>query len=470
MGWRSWNCYHLDVSDKKIRAVVDAVSAKDRKVDGIATSLLDLGYDRVGVDDGWQACGAGYKESFHGKDGTPLVNKSIFPDLKDLVTYGHARKVKMGWYNNNCHCMDEGKLRSETVFGEEAYKKDIEMLIDAGFDGVKIDNCGDEDGSGFAGRVKYLKESGHVLMVENANQGDKRHQGPGGPHGPPRGDPVDQSWCPMNMFRTGGDIGASFHSAMQKLNRTRPYQDLKAPVSRPGCWAYPDMLEVGNIKSFVESRSHFGGWCVVSAPLILGLDVTNSKLVDSVWDIISNHEAIAINQAWAGHPGRLVYETSEDQSGQRGAYQVWAKRMPEGGQAALIINTGVSTVDVSIKLADLGLEGPCSMRDVWAHRDLGRATTLWEVTGLKKHDSAFVRFSPSSPAPPAPPVPPSPPPPSPPSPPSPVPTVCGTCRACFNPTNHKCQADGTHHPKTKAACEAKGHIWCGSSASEAYVI
>jgi hypothetical protein len=78
---------------------------------------------------------------------------------------------------------------------------------------------------------------------------------------------------------------------------------------------------------------------------------------------------------------------------------------------------------------------------------------------------------PTPPAPPSPPTPspPSPPPPSPPSPPTPVPSQCGTCRVCFNPANHKCQADGAHRPKTKAACEAKGHIWCGPSTSEQYV-
>ena len=32
---------------------------------------------------------------------------------------------------------------------------------------------------------------------------------------------------------------------------------------RPGCWAYPDMLEVGNFvgpNSYNESRTHFGAW------------------------------------------------------------------------------------------------------------------------------------------------------------------------------------------------------------------
>jgi len=70
--------------------------------------------------------------------------------------------------------------------------------------------------------------------------------------------------------------------------------------------------------------------------------------------------------------------------------------------------------------------------------------------------------SPSPAPPPSPPSPPSPPkPPSPPSPPSP--SQCGSCKVCFNPSNHKCQDNGPRAPHTRAACEAKGHIWCGHS-------
>lgn len=51
------------------------------------------------------------------------------------------------------------------------------------------------------------------------------------------------------------------------------------PASRPGCWAYPDMLEVGRMEgtgqtsaamSADESASHFAAWAIVSAPLVLG--------------------------------------------------------------------------------------------------------------------------------------------------------------------------------------------------------
>jgi len=120
-------------------------------------------------------------------------------------------------------------------------------------------------------------------------------------------------WCPFNWFRTSGDINASPMSWFHNLQTTIAFQDRSAPLARPGCWAYPDMLEVGRINGadgkldLPWNRAHFGAWCVVSSPLILGLDITKPALLGPVVPIITNPEAIAVNQAWAGHPGGLVW-------------------------------------------------------------------------------------------------------------------------------------------------------------------
>jgi hypothetical protein len=72
------------------------------------------------------------------------------------------------------------------------------------------------------------------------------------------------------------------------------------------------MLEVGRVvpplpdKEFTWNRAHFGSWCIVSAPLILGLDITNNDKLSPILEIIGNKEAVKINQEWSGHPGMLV--------------------------------------------------------------------------------------------------------------------------------------------------------------------
>ena len=62
-----------------------------------------------------------------------------------------------------------------------------------------------------------------------------------------------------------------------------------------------------------ESRTHFGAWAIVSAPLVLGMslsldDPVAQKALDTVWDVITNKEVIAVSQTWAGLPGALVRE------------------------------------------------------------------------------------------------------------------------------------------------------------------
>lgn len=98
------------------------------------------------------------------------------------------------------------------------------------------------------------------------------------------------------------------------------------------------MMEVGRISggTIEWSRAHFGAWCVVSAPLILGLDLTDQKTLDTLVPFIMNKEAIKINQLWAGHPGRMVQEFNASAGGL--PVQVWVKPQPAGKLAVYIVN------------------------------------------------------------------------------------------------------------------------------------
>ena len=46
--------------------------------------------------------------------------------------------------------------------------------------------------------------------------------------------------------------------------------------------------------TFAEQRSHFGGWLIVSSPLVLSLDPANDTAMDLVWPFVGNPEAIAV--------------------------------------------------------------------------------------------------------------------------------------------------------------------------------
>ena len=260
------------------------------------TSLYDLGYTDVGLDDAWQSCGA-YgpdKFTFHDADGVPVVNTTRFPDLRAMTTHGHNVNLTVGWYANNCICEDH-------CFSHKCYEGDVDSLLSYGFDSYKIDGCGKQlDLQAYA---DLIADKGKKILIENC------HWGYTLPFYTPDGD----LQCPYNYYRSSQDIRGTYSSAMNNLLTLDPIA--KQNLSVPGCWAYPDMLQVGckggaggsadTGLTFAEARTHFGGWCVTSSPLILSHDLTDENVADEVWDIISNREAIAINQAYAGESGSM---------------------------------------------------------------------------------------------------------------------------------------------------------------------
>ena len=53
-GWRSWDAFENSVNQTLQQNQVDAMVDRSRTVDGKITSLLELGYNRIGLDDAWQ--------------------------------------------------------------------------------------------------------------------------------------------------------------------------------------------------------------------------------------------------------------------------------------------------------------------------------------------------------------------------------------------------------------------------------
>lgn len=140
-GWRSWYAYYTRMNQGIIAKVIDALTAKNRTVQGWDTpvSICDLGYCMVGIDEGWEGCGLGANGSQHFANGTPATNLNLFPDMPGLVRHGHQNGLKMGWYFNGCGCWD----RVEPAGGWEIdYEGDIRRMHEYGFDGVKFDGCG----------------------------------------------------------------------------------------------------------------------------------------------------------------------------------------------------------------------------------------------------------------------------------------------------------------------------------------
>lgn len=299
MGWRNWNAFMQDISQDILERTMDAMVKKGPN----GLSLLDVGYSDVGLDDYWQACGQGLRGGFHDKAGRPIVNTTTFPDLRGMVSHGHDLNLTVGWYMNNCYCAESGFSDLEIDLHQ---RKDVEATVGYGFDSLKLDGCGQENNLTRWVELLHAESPTKPVLIENCHWG---------------GDLASPDWCPYHFARTSPDVTTGKGTAewapiwlnMQTMARTNS-------AARPGCWGYPDMLQTGNCMAEYQrpsmDRTIFGMWAIVSSPLILSFDLHDEARRSRVWEVITNRDAIAVNQAWVGDAGRLVYSWDPSDAGQ----------------------------------------------------------------------------------------------------------------------------------------------------------
>ena len=153
----------------------------------------------------------------------------------------------------------------------------------------------------------------------------------------------------------------------------------------------------------------FGAWCITSNPLILGLDVTNATTVNMFWPIISNTEAIAVNEDYAGFSGSRFFASDDvsfftpcgwwAKNCSFPTVQYWYKPMSNGDVAILLLNTGDESADLTLEFHSIpGFNMPqgslAKIRDIWNHADLGLFDGAFTAQGVTTRDSVFLRLTP----------------------------------------------------------------------------
>ena len=214
---------------------------------------------------------------FHSATGLPLVNKALFPNMTAMNELAHALGVRTGWYFQNCMC-NEKETRPPNW--PPQMHGDTAAIHNLGWDGVKLDGCGPShdqqqwtDLLNATGGTLWKKEG---YLIENCHDntsgiGDEpgNQTSPGFPYW--EGDVAGSTLhCPMNLWRVSRDIRSNWESVMSNLQHVTAFQDEAFPISSPGCWAYPDMLEVGVVAhqhhdahlSPSEAEAHFYAWCM----------------------------------------------------------------------------------------------------------------------------------------------------------------------------------------------------------------
>jgi alpha-galactosidase len=288
MGWRSWNAFGATTNQVDMEAMVELIASPDAFAQPAGESLASLGYSDVGLDEGWEGCGEGANGTQHDATGLPVTHTRSFPDLRRLTDRAHGRGLTVGWYQNGCAC-------GESVEELRNYEGDVTAALALGFDGVKFDGCGKQNNHTRYARL--FNATGKAFLMENCHAGDCTLDDNSGC--------ATREWCPFNLFRASRDIDNTDTRWFLNLQAAIRFLDREAPVSQPGCWAYGDMMQIGRLSTFELSRAHFGAWAITSMPLVFSLDLRQTEAVQAVWPILSNSEAIAINQKWAGHAGYL---------------------------------------------------------------------------------------------------------------------------------------------------------------------
>jgi alpha-galactosidase len=285
-----------------------------------------------------------------------MVDPQRFPNgIKPLADYVHSLGLKFGIYS------DAGARTCQGRPGSRGYEfQDARQYAAWGVDYLKYDWC---NTSTQDPRASYelmrdaLALAGRPIVFSICEWGNSK--------------PWLWAGSAGNLWRTTSDIldrwegkGAEYGLGVMSI------VDLQAGLESyagPGHWNDPDMLEVGNGGMTVtEYRAHFSLWAILAAPLMAGNDL--DAMTPEIREILTNREVIAVDQDPLGQQGRRIRHDGEQ--------DVWLKPLQDGSIAVVLLNRGSAEQTITLDWADLGYaaDRPAALRDLWAHKDLGKFT------------------------------------------------------------------------------------------------
>ena len=380
MGWSSWNTFGVDISETIILETARAMATN---------GLKDAGYTYVNIDDGffWG----------HGEDGVLRFHPERFPNgMKPVVDGIHELGLKAGIYSDagadTCGSMwggsgsggkDKGGIGGG-LYGHDAADCKLHFN-DLGFDFIKVDYCG-------AGKLK-LNEKARYTEIANAIKATGRTD-------------VRLNLCRWafpgtwaadiaESWRTTGDIRANWKS-VKKIIGENLYL---SPYAKPGHYNDMDMLEVGQLKGAVKSifgkhgdtgltadeeMTHFGMWCMLSSPLLIGCDVRTIPAPTKA--LITNPYLLSVNQNDLGCQAYVVQRDGDAYVLVKDAY----KRFGTSRYVALYNGSDVEH-EFIVRTDALDLGGAVDAFDLVDMADVGSFEGHVSVK-VAPHASKFYRF------------------------------------------------------------------------------
>ncbi len=158
-------------------------------------------------------------------------------------------------------------------------------------------------------------------------------------------------------------------------------------------WNDPDMLVIGmNGITMTMCRTHMAMWCMMNAPLMLGLDLRRLTKGDEYWKMIANEDLIALNQDALGIQAKRIYcsleETNPDTEyiTNHDRVDVLAKPLSNGDIALSFINLSEkdnsSVIEVSVDTVIRMIGRKMTNAEAFQKATSYRLTDLWSKESL----------------------------------------------------------------------------------------
>lgn len=355
MGWSSWNTYGVNINDELIRRQADAM---------VSTGLSSVGFDHINIDDGF----------FGGRNtetGELIVHPTRFPDgLKVVADYIHSKGLKAGIYSdagaNTCGNMYNGDKLSVNVGLYNYDQRDADFYFkDCGFDFIKVDFCGGDAPQNT--QHLALDPQERYTAICNAIKATGR-------------DDVRLNVCRWDYPGTWvHDVAFSWRTTRDIWDGWESVKGILAENLYMSAYCYDghfndmDMLEVGRSMTTEEDKTHFGMWCIMNSPLLIGCDLTT--IGSTALNLLKNRELVALNQDSLCQQAYVVGLSN-------GCYILVkdVKTLNGTKRAFAIYNPNDLAKKATVQFSDLCLGGTVAIRDLFAQSDLGNYTDQFSVT------------------------------------------------------------------------------------------
>jgi alpha-galactosidase len=371
MGWNSWNKFQANINEQLIKETADVM---------VSSGMRDAGYIYLVLDDGWMAS---VRDE---KTGDLVPDQKKFPHgMKVIADYIHSKGLKFGIYN----CA--GTKTCQGLPGTRGYEyQDARLYASWDVDYLKFDWCNSDKQNAeesYTTMGKALLNAKRPMIFSICEWGTNKPWIWGAKMG--------------HLWRTTDDIGVQFdgyidHKTWKQLS-IMTMIDQQVGLEKfagNGHWNDPDMLEVGNGLTASEDRLHFSMWCMLTAPLMSGNDLT--KMSQTIKEILMNKDVIAIDQ---DPLGIQAFRYSNEDS-----VQVWFKPLQHDEWAACFLNRSSITkninfnwqrenvVDTLHKRSLLTASANFNMYDLWKKKNIDNTKNPLNVT-LAPHDVLLIRLS-----------------------------------------------------------------------------